>query len=92
MVESFNVSVMANTRHLGTQSLVKCEQRGVMVASCDQECDLQLHGVMWALNGAPGTDSQSTHDVSVSIGAHGNEPTGERYKQADPVKRPYFPP
>uniref|UniRef100_A0A5K3FYG7 ATP-binding protein n=1 Tax=Mesocestoides corti TaxID=53468 RepID=A0A5K3FYG7_MESCO len=50
----------------------------MLATSCDRGCDFRSCGVTWALNDAPGTESQSAHELSVSIVAPRNGPTGEQ--------------
>ncbi|VDD75446.1 unnamed protein product [Mesocestoides corti] len=49
--------------------------------SRDQRGDSLLRGVTRAFNDAPGTESQSAHELSVSIAAPRNGPTGRQAEQ-----------
>uniref|UniRef100_A0A5K3FIJ4 Uncharacterized protein n=1 Tax=Mesocestoides corti TaxID=53468 RepID=A0A5K3FIJ4_MESCO len=53
----------------------------MVATSCDRRCDSRLCGVTRALNDAPGTESQSAHEFSVSSAAPRNGPTGEQDDQ-----------
>uniref|UniRef100_A0A5K3F0Z0 Protein Wnt n=1 Tax=Mesocestoides corti TaxID=53468 RepID=A0A5K3F0Z0_MESCO len=62
--------------HIGDGS-----QHGAEATSRDRWGDFRLLGGMRALNDAPGTESQSAHEFSVSIVATRNGPTGEQEEQ-----------
>uniref|UniRef100_A0A5K3G5Z9 E3 ubiquitin-protein ligase n=2 Tax=Mesocestoides corti TaxID=53468 RepID=A0A5K3G5Z9_MESCO len=57
------------------------EKHAMVATSGDRGCDLPLCGVTRALNDTPGTESQSAHEISVSIAAPPNGPTGEQDEQ-----------
>uniref|UniRef100_A0A5K3EUD8 LCCL domain-containing protein n=1 Tax=Mesocestoides corti TaxID=53468 RepID=A0A5K3EUD8_MESCO len=71
----------ADSCHLGAQSLAEGNRHGVVTTSCDRGCDFRLHGVMRALNDAPGTESQFAHEFSVSFAAPRNGPVEEQDNQ-----------
>uniref|UniRef100_A0A5K3G3N2 DUF1326 domain-containing protein n=1 Tax=Mesocestoides corti TaxID=53468 RepID=A0A5K3G3N2_MESCO len=52
----------------------------MLATSCDRGCDFRPCGVTCALNDAPGTESLSAHEFSISIVATRNGPTGEQDK------------
>ncbi|VDD75567.1 unnamed protein product [Mesocestoides corti] len=60
-------------------------EHGVEAASRDRWCDFRLRGGVRALNDAPGAESQSAHDFSVSIVATRNGPTGEQDEQDNDI-------
>ncbi|VDD76700.1 unnamed protein product [Mesocestoides corti] len=72
---------MACSHHLGAQSLVECKQHGLVARSRDRWRDFQLRGVTPSLNDAPGAESQSAHEFSVSTPAPWNGHTGEQDDQ-----------
>ncbi|VDD82710.1 unnamed protein product [Mesocestoides corti] len=62
--------------HIGEGS-----QHGAEATSRDRGCDFRLRGGVRAWNDAPGAESQSAHEFSVSIVATRNGPTGEQEEQ-----------
>uniref|UniRef100_A0A5K3FP12 Uncharacterized protein n=1 Tax=Mesocestoides corti TaxID=53468 RepID=A0A5K3FP12_MESCO len=79
---------MANSIHFAAQSLVEGEQQGMMATSYDRGRDVRLCSVRRALNNAPGTESQSAQEVSVSIPVTKNRSRGEQDDHYNSVQRP----
>uniref|UniRef100_A0A5K3F8J2 Type VI secretion system tip protein VgrG n=1 Tax=Mesocestoides corti TaxID=53468 RepID=A0A5K3F8J2_MESCO len=77
----YRCSGIADCLYLGGQSLVEGNLHGMEATSRDQRGDSLLRGVTRAFNDAPGTESQSAHELSVSIAAPRNGPTGRQAEQ-----------